>query len=166
MTVKLVTQTQASTLELVGRRPTLALLIDGRAYQISETTADDGSVTVTVDGHAYRVWRALEGDRVQVKLGARLYSVEVEDPVATAAALGEAGNELKAEMPGVVVALRCAPNDTVNAGDPLLTLESMKMQLTVLAPRAGVVESIHVALNESFQKGARLVTLASESAAP
>ena len=163
--MQLMTQTQASTLELIARRPSLALLIDGRAYQISETPADDGSVTITVDGYAYRVWRALEGDRVQVKLGARLYSVEVEDP-ATAAALGEAGNELKAEMPGVVVALRCALNDTVNAGDPLLTLESMKMQLTILAPRAGVVESIHVALNESFQKGARLVTLASESAAP
>jgi 3-methylcrotonyl-CoA carboxylase alpha subunit len=144
--MKLVTEQQTIEVEIVARRPCMSLAVDGQHYQIHETVHDDGSVDIEVNGQCFKLWRAVEGERVQIKLGARLYSIEVEDPVVAAASAGGAGNELTADMPGVVVALRCAANDTV------------------VAPRTGVVETVHVALNESFQKGAHLITLAKEDA--
>lgn len=162
--MKLNAAQQTINVDIVARRPCLSLSVAGQLYQIHETVHDDGSVDIDVNGERFKLWRAVEGERVQIKLGARLFSIDVEDPVIAAASAGGAGNELTADMPGVVVALRCAVNETVNAGDALLVLESMKMQITVVAPRTGIVETVHVALNESFQKGARLITLAKEDA--
>jgi biotin carboxyl carrier protein len=103
-----------------------------------------------------------EGDRLHLKLGTRTYSVSVEDPVAAAAHDGGDNDEIRADMPGVVVALRCQVGEEVEAGQPLLTLESMKMQITINAHRSGVVAAIHAGVNEPFQKGALLLALHAE----
>jgi acetyl-CoA/propionyl-CoA carboxylase biotin carboxyl carrier protein len=42
-------------------------------------------------------------------------------------------------MPGTVVAVTASSGDAVEAGRPLLTVEAMKMEHTLLAPLAGVV---------------------------
>jgi biotin carboxyl carrier protein len=38
-------------------------------------------------------------------------------------------------MPGVVVAVQCESGQAVKTGDKLLTLESMKLQMTIVALR-------------------------------
>ena len=44
-------------------------------------------------------------------------------------------------------------------GDVLMVTESMKMQVSVTAPRDGTIETIHVAAGDSFDKGAELIKL-------
>jgi biotin carboxyl carrier protein len=51
---------------------------------------------------------------------------------------------LKAPMAGKVLEVRVTDGDTVNEGDLLFVLESMKMQLEIRAPRAGTVASVRV----------------------
>ena len=53
---------------------------------------------------------------------------------------------LRASMNGRVVALLAAEGDTVSAGQPLVTLEAMKMEHVHCAPRAGRVAALHVAV--------------------
>jgi biotin carboxyl carrier protein len=50
--------------------------------------------------------------------------------------------------------------DRVAEGDEMIILESMKMELPVLAPRAGVVLSIMVKEGETVGEGQTLATLA------
>ncbi|MEI9984238.1 MAG: acetyl-CoA carboxylase biotin carboxyl carrier protein subunit [Aliidongia sp.] len=69
------------------------------------------------------------------------------------------GNELRAEMPGTVVDIACSAGAPVGTGQPLLTVESMKMQMILAAPFDAVVETVHVAPNASFERNALLVTL-------
>jgi biotin carboxyl carrier protein len=53
-----------------------------------------------------------------------------------------------------------AEGDTVAAGDPLVTIEAMKMQNEIRAPRAGRVTGIEVEAGQAIAGGALLVRLA------
>jgi biotin carboxyl carrier protein len=58
-----------------------------------------------------------------------------------------------------VVAVAAAPGDQVAKGDPLFTLEAMKMEHAVLAPIAGRVEAVHVRAGDQAREGAPAVAL-------
>jgi 3-methylcrotonyl-CoA carboxylase alpha subunit len=55
------------------------------------------------------------------------------------AAAGAVTGAVRTPMPGKLVKLLVADGDAVVAGQPLLVLESMKMETTLPSPRAGVV---------------------------
>ena len=75
--------------------------------------------------------------------------------------LGEGIEE--AEVIGVLV----GPGDAVEAGQPLIEVETEKANLDVPAPHAGVVEAVHVAVGELIRVGQPLVALApADAAAP
>lgn len=62
-------------------------------------------------------------------------------------------------LAGRVVAHCTAPDDAVSAGDPLLIVESMKMEIPVSAPKAGTVAEIRTAEGEPVSDGQLLVIL-------
>ena len=67
---------------------------------------------------------------------------------------------LSAPMPGTVIEIAVAPGQRVQAGDVLLKLEAMKMELPIRAPRDGVVSAVHCAPGQLVQPGPPLVELA------
>jgi acetyl-CoA/propionyl-CoA carboxylase, biotin carboxylase, biotin carboxyl carrier protein len=52
--------------------------------------------------------------------------------------------DLRAPMPGQVILVRAGAGDSVAAGDPVVVMESMKMELTIAAPVDGTITSIAV----------------------
>ncbi|MBD9373525.1 acetyl/propionyl/methylcrotonyl-CoA carboxylase subunit alpha [Rhizobium sp. ARZ01] len=72
------------------------------------------------------------------------------------------GDVLAAPMPGLVRLLSVAEGSTVAKGDPLVTMEAMKMELVLAAPRDGVVEAVPVAPGDQVSEGAVLLRLAAE----
>lgn len=61
--------------------------------------------------------------------------------------------EIRAHITGIVFQLTTKPGDTVAAGDPVIVLESMKMEIPVEAPRAGAVREIRVREGQTVQEG-------------
>ena len=61
--------------------------------------------------------------------------------------------DVKAHITGVVFQITSKAGDKVAAGDPVIVLESMKMEIPVEAPRAGVVREIRVAEGQTVQDG-------------
>jgi 3-methylcrotonyl-CoA carboxylase alpha subunit len=57
-----------------------------------------------------------------------------------------------------VVAVHCNAGQAIKAGDKLLTIESMKLQMTLVASYDAIVERIHVAQAAVFERGATLVS--------
>ena len=61
--------------------------------------------------------------------------------------------DVKAHITGVVFQITSTAGDKVEAGDPVIVLESMKMEIPVEAPRAGVVREIKVTEGQTVQEG-------------
>ncbi len=59
-------------------------------------------------------------------------------------------------MPGTVVKVRVREGETVDAGQPLLVLEAMKMEHTIVAPHGGTVTRLYCAAGDSVPAGAIL----------
>lgn len=74
-----------------------------------------------------------------------------------------AGRELRADMPGMVVDVKCKVGDTLTAGQATVVLEAMKMQNELPSPGDGVVVEILVEPGQSVESGALLVRLADEA---
>ncbi len=60
---------------------------------------------------------------------------------------------LKSQIPGKVVSIAVQEGDSINQGDVVCTLESMKMQVAVKAHKAGSIKSIKIKDGASVAKG-------------
>jgi biotin carboxyl carrier protein len=60
---------------------------------------------------------------------------------------------VKSEIAGNVWKIQTKPGDKIEAEGELMILESMKMEIPVLAPKAGVVKEIRVAEGEAIAEG-------------
>ena len=116
------------------------LKINDRVFQV----AVDGQ-RVTVNGKAFEVdlQSASEGDA----------------PAASTSSSADVA--VNASMPGVVLKVLKQVGDHVNAGDTVIVLEAMKMEVTANAPAAGTVGSIEVKQGDQVVNGQRLATIAS-----
>ncbi|NNJ08836.1 acetyl-CoA carboxylase biotin carboxylase subunit [Chloroflexales bacterium ZM16-3] len=72
---------------------------------------------------------------------------------------GHDGASLSAPMPGTLIKLLVSAGEQVAEGQPLLVLEAMKMEHTVVAPYAGVVRRLPFAAGDSVAGGADLIEL-------
>jgi len=145
--------------EISARRPRLLLRIGERHCTLEGARTTGDEFELTLDGVRYRGYWCAGDHEVQVRLNGHTY--RVERPRAALAATGAAAEELRASMPGVVVAVHCAADQRLAAGDKLLTLESMKLQMTLLASHDSRVRQVHVAPQAVFERGALLVSFAS-----
>jgi acetyl-CoA/propionyl-CoA carboxylase biotin carboxyl carrier protein len=131
--------------------------IDGERRAAQARHRRDGLVAVEIDGveRAYAV--AHDGDAVWVGREGAVRLVEPEPPLAAGAHVHE--GSLEAPMPGKVLAVEVANGDSVEEGDVLLILESMKMELQIAAPQAGVVAGLEVAVGDPVAPGQVLVAV-------
>ena len=114
------------------------------------TSMGSGNYTVVVDGQKFSVQVAEGNAEITVTAAAG----EAAAPAAAAApAPSGEGEEIKAQLPGSVWKIVANPGQSVNEGDKILILESMKMEIDVVAPRNGVVQSINVAVNDKVVEG-------------
>jgi biotin carboxyl carrier protein len=65
--------------------------------------------------------------------------------------------ELVSPLPGLVATVHVGQGDAVAAGDPVVTLQSMKMEIPVAAEQDGTVAEILVAEGDEIDTGAVLI---------
>jgi 3-methylcrotonyl-CoA carboxylase alpha subunit len=133
---------------IVGRNP-LRFWVDGQAHTVAELAAPDGEFALVIDGVRVTGHRHDAGDRVFVRIAGRTFVV----PRAQRGAPAARKDELRAEMPGRVVRHHAQPGQRVAAGDPLVTVESMKLQLVIAADRDAIVAALPVAEQAAFDRG-------------
>lgn len=129
----------------VGDQPVYSLIVDGKSY----------------DAHVYQ-----QDDWWQVLIRGSLYSAKVEDEreKRLRASLGGGPTEqdeflLKAPMPGLIVSIPVNEGQSVEKGDVLLVLESMKMQNELKSPRAGSISRVRVKPGDRVEQKETLLSV-------
>ena len=117
--------------------------------------------TITVNGNVYDVV-VEEGAGTGAPVAAPTAAPKAAPKAAPAApkASGSAGSiKIEAGAAGKVFKLEASVGQAVKAGDPVVVLEAMKMEIPVVAPQDGTVASIDVAVGDPVEAGAVLATL-------
>jgi 3-methylcrotonyl-CoA carboxylase alpha subunit len=123
------------------------------------TEIDGESITLTLGTSQIKA-RVLQYGlhRLVLMHGAR-YEFDAVDPYAPPKAHDDHGGHLTAPMPGSVVSVLVKAGDKVTKGQPLIVMEAMKMEHTIVAPFEGKVEAVYFAAKEQVKEGAELVAL-------
>ncbi len=133
------------------------LTLDKQATPVSGEFKPDGTLHAYLDGRRVNVTVIVSGEKRHVFLDGRAYEFVAVDPLFHAGDAGGAEGHLTAPMPGKVIALLVKAGDKVEKGAPLLILEAMKMEHTIVAPAAGVVKLFHFGIGDQVGDGAELV---------
>ncbi|MFN5157824.1 MAG: biotin/lipoyl-containing protein, partial [Betaproteobacteria bacterium] len=137
-----------------GERRTLRVPVPG-----VEVRAWDGpDAGVAVDGVERRVVALADGATLRLAWEAAVFAFDEPSPWPAATAAADP-RELRAPVAGVVAQVAVQPGERVAAGQPLVCVEAMKMEMWQSAAAAGTVAAVHVAPRDTVAAGARLLTL-------
>jgi 3-methylcrotonyl-CoA carboxylase alpha subunit len=103
-------------------------------------------------------------DRVLVAVAGRTYVFETGEAARRGGDAGKRSGKVAAPMPGKVVTVLVQVGDTVDVGQPLVVLEAMKMESTLVAEVAGKVTAVAAVQGTTVEGGAVLVEIADAAA--
>ena len=117
--------------------------------------------TITVNGNVYNVTDE-EGQTSGAPAAAPVAAPKAAPaaaPKAAAPAASAGSVKVTAGAAGKVFKVEASVGQAVKAGDPVIILEAMKMEIPVVAPQDGTVASIDVAVGDAVEAGATLESL-------
>jgi 3-methylcrotonyl-CoA carboxylase alpha subunit len=134
------------------------VVLPDRALDVA-WTAKDGRLAIDADGARLDAAVVADGDERMVFVSGVRRRLRLVDPLAHAGEAPEHAGHLAAPMSGAIVAVHVKPGDRVAKGAPLVVLEAMKMEHTIVAPAPGIVVAVNFAVGDRVSEGADLVDL-------
>jgi len=132
-------------------------IIGEREIALSAKQQIDGTWVLMVDNQRVRGQVVADGDMRYLHVdGKTLTLTAVDERVHRRKQSGSAG-DLTAQMPGQVVDVLVSAGDAVTAGQTLVILEAMKMEIRVSAPTDGSVQGVFVTQGDVIERGQKLV---------
>ena len=136
-----------------------------KAGEPSAYTAHVGGDIITFEAESVTptsVAMKINGERLVFQ---RVFSkVEPRQPVGVG--VHDAGDSLVAPMPGRIVRLHVARGQSVKEGDPLMVIESMKMESVLRSNRTATVDEILVTVGDSVRRHQKLVRFRAPAPSP
>lgn len=140
--------------------------VDGKPIQASLTSLNNGGlVLLRKDNRARELHVMPQGNSAYaVMVNGRHLIAQVERGNNKTKKRTELVNQgaISAPMPGMVVDVLVKEGQRVNSGEPLVVLESMKMQMQLRSPFSGQVSRVVVCNQSQVEKGALLVQVAGD----
>jgi biotin carboxyl carrier protein len=144
------------------------VIVDGQAHDIDLRRIEPLSLySLLVGNQSHELLIEEQQEDFGVMLQGKLYNVRVQqeraiDRATLGSSLSTAAGQtvIEAPMPGRVLKTLADIGQSKRAGEILIVLESMKMQIELRCPRDGVIQAVHVAAQDHVKQGQTLVTLA------
>lgn len=151
---------------------TIRVTIDGSTYDVEIQIQPEGEgayITALVNGDTLRVvvprleslegfsWMIVDNRPYKLVVNRELHWIQshsgrhrldMHDLEAAIARPVRGEGRIKAPIPGLITRVLVASGDRVEAGQPLLVLEAMKMENEIRAPRSGTLEQMLVSAGQ------------------
>ncbi|HIG33622.1 MAG TPA: hypothetical protein EYQ11_01905 [Candidatus Poseidoniales archaeon] len=151
---------KVSLQEAEGTVSVTSLTRDGIEVHIPETSMDaadrPGRAMVKVGGTTKLAHIARSGDTWWVHIDGRAHEVVFHEQGSRASAKE---GSLKSPMPGTVLQGMVKVGQRVREGQHLMTIEAMKMEHKILAPKPGEITKIHFSEGDQVDMGSSLVEI-------
>jgi biotin carboxyl carrier protein len=146
--------------ELVSRQGTALRVRIGQQEIIAEFAPNAaGGGTLSIDGRRYQTFGVRRKDSILVAVGPASFEFKSAEDSSRRRARGLAAPEIVAPMPGKILKVLVRDGDLVDAGQPLVVIEAMKMETTLAAESAAVIKRVRVAVGETVDHGSVLIEL-------
>jgi geranyl-CoA carboxylase alpha subunit len=144
---------------------TFKVELDGEEHALEAVSIAKHEARFILQGVMERVAFDRDGPSLWFRLGGRPHMI-ADHSRAAASRDEDRGSDgrVRASMNGRVVALLVAAGDKVSSGQPLLTLEAMKMEHVHCAPVQGVVSAVQVTVGEQVQAKSLVVEILPDGA--
>lgn len=131
-----------------------------RLYRVRIEPVGDGVRLVFADRQTL-AWTAADGDAQHVWVDGEQVTLTVPSAGRTSRKAAVSGDkQVRSAMPGQVRAVLVAAGDAVKAGQTLVVMEAMKMEIRANAPFDGIVAGVRVQVGDVVERDAALVELA------
>jgi 3-methylcrotonyl-CoA carboxylase alpha subunit len=143
-------------------------LADGAVFSARGALGVDGVLSADLDGwRLSAVWVRSRDEIAVFRNGEAAHRFALIDPAAAALHPGFSPGQLAARlaspMPGRIIAFLVELGAAVEANQPVLVIEAMKMEHTLRAPSAGVVKAFKFKLGDQVAEGVELVAFEAEA---
>jgi len=112
------------------------------------------------NGIGRRFRASVSADRVLLHDGDRRATLQRVDAFAFEKSTQRGSDRVAAPMPGRIVVVRAKAGDEVAAGQELLVMEAMKMEIALKAPQAGTIGSVNATAGDFVEADTVLVKFA------
>jgi acetyl/propionyl-CoA carboxylase alpha subunit len=129
------------------------------APDVHVVTGDGDKYQVACGGGIFEGIAVRDRERVWVMIDGALFDFTMEGDEAPRRTSGRDESALMPPMPATVLRVSVTPGDSVRDGDVLIVLEAMKMELSIRAPRDGVVSAVHCAEGDLVQPETVLIEM-------
>ena len=133
------------------------LELPGGRRSLTGAWQDDGSLTAWLEDVVLRANVVQSGQALDVFFRGTRYQLELHDPALHEIEADAHSGNLRAPMPGKIIAVLTTAGAKVEKGTPLIILEAMKMEHTIVAPGRGTLTQIHYKVGEQVDEGAELL---------
>lgn len=134
--------------------------VDGEIYEVEIGDLNSRPIQAVVAGELFAVWPEDVAGVVAASPAPQAPASEGAPPLRSEAPVTMGDEEtIVAPLPGDIVVVAVSSGESVESGQLLCTVESMKMNNPVRSPRAGVVDEVFIAVGDHVNYGQPMVRL-------
>jgi acetyl/propionyl-CoA carboxylase alpha subunit len=151
--------------ELLKGREKMRLTIDNHDHEVCQEEKQGNQYKIRIDRHVLHIWGTTDRSEILLDMDGHLHSFRRPDILderymgSGKSNKGKFTNRIEAPLNGRIVQISCQKGEKVKQGEPLLVIESMKMENKILAPHQALIKNINVSVGEQVHANQLLFTL-------
>ena len=136
----------------------IIIQISGKDFSFSNTSVENGKIFFDLNGSKEHLYVGSHDQQTFCDLDGKYFNIKRREKSFSKSDV-ESDAGLVSPMPGKIIKINFSAGDMVNKGDPIVVMEAMKMEHTLIAGKDGELLAINCAEGDLVEGGVTLVEL-------